>query len=254
MIIHGVTLYGRHWYGAQTRFLVVWLFRSALGTWSCAFDLFNHAMIFSIAVYFNDHKSRIVVVLEDLVDYRIVSSCCLMFIGTRFQNFMIQLTAVIMPHSFTSMVFMHSSMSWCFIRSSLRTSIRSFLTGFNLRLVDLPFRLDMSGPNIFSAILTSSVVTGQFLTIFIQSNGLNLSIAGAPTMRYNFLASFAREKWLMIYPFLFFVTVQKLRLCIAWLACLFCSPWVPHIGITLQGYIWTWWSPSLQASSLSETS
>jgi hypothetical protein len=38
-------------------------------------------------------------------------------------------------------------------------AMRSLLTGLGLRLVDLPFRLDMSGPNIFSDMLTSSTVT-----------------------------------------------------------------------------------------------
>ena len=39
-----------------------------------------------------------------------------------------------------------------------------------LRLFDLLVRLDVSGPKVFSATLTSSVVTGQFLMKLIQSN------------------------------------------------------------------------------------
>jgi hypothetical protein len=73
--------------------------------------------------------------------------------------------------------------------------MRSFLTGFGLRLVDLPLRLDTSGPNIFSAIFISSTVMGQFFITFIQSNDLKFYIVGVPTIWYNFLASLAHSNW-----------------------------------------------------------
>ena len=119
---------------------------------------------------------------------------------------------------------------------------------------DLPCILDLSGPNIFSAILKSSVLIGQLLMIFIGSGGsdLKLSIIGVPTMWYSFLASFASSNWrvAVLYPFLLLVTVLiKLlvpalyystcisylcQLCTTWLACLSGSPCIPHIGITLR--------------------
>ena len=58
--------------------------------------------------------------------------------------------------------------------------MRSCLTGFGFHLVKLPFRLDISGPNIFSDMLTSLSVTGQFLMTFIQSNDLKLSTVVVP--------------------------------------------------------------------------
>jgi hypothetical protein len=42
--------------------------------------------------------------------------------------------------------------------------------------------LTMSAPKIFSAMFTSSIVTGQFLIAFILINVLNVSIIGVPTM------------------------------------------------------------------------
>jgi hypothetical protein len=66
--------------------------------------------------------------------------------------------------------------------SSSGISILSYLTGEDLRLVDLPLRLDMSVPKIFLALFTSSVVTGQFLIAFILMSAYNDSIVGVPTI------------------------------------------------------------------------
>ena len=127
--------------------------------------------------------------------------------GTKLRNFIVQSIAINIPHSFTYMATMHKSILWCLMVISFGISMRSLLTGLGLRLVDLPFRHDMSGPNSFSDMLTSSTVTGQPWMTLIQSNDLKLFTVGVPTIWYSLLASFARSNWRWVYPCLFSAAV-----------------------------------------------
>ena len=100
------------------------------------------------------------------------SSWFLSSIGTKLWYLMVQKIVGNKLYSFTYMASMHSLMLWCFMMSSFGISMRSFLIGFGLRCIDLPFRLDAYAPNI--DIYIASIVMGQFLMIFIQSNDLKI--------------------------------------------------------------------------------
>jgi hypothetical protein len=60
--------------------------------------------------------------------------------------------------------------------------MRSLFTGIGLDLFDFPFSDPISGPKIFSAILTSSTVTGHYLIMFCLSIALKFSTVGHPIM------------------------------------------------------------------------
>jgi hypothetical protein len=108
------------------------------------------------------HESGSIVMLEDLIKCTVVLDVLLGVHWSKLLNLIVWSIAVSIPHSFMYMASMNKSISWGFVIISFGISMRSLLTGLGLRLVDLPFKLDMSGPNIFLDMLTSSTVTGQF--------------------------------------------------------------------------------------------
>jgi hypothetical protein len=169
-------------------------------------DLIHHTAVFIIA-YSSYHKSGIIVVPEDFFERTIVFFMLSGFDGNQTSV----LDSPINRGQHTAFIHVngaHAQLDIMMFHDEFLGNLDEyFLTGFGLRLIDLPFRLDTSGPNIFSAIFISSTVTGQFLMTFIRSNDLNFSIVGVPTIWYNFLSSLAHSNWHNIYPFRFSVTV-----------------------------------------------
>jgi hypothetical protein len=113
---------------------------------------------------------------------RYSSSATQLVRGTRLRNCIMQSMPVIIGIPFTNIISMQNTKFWCFSRSSGGISTRSSFTGLRLLLVLFPFSAPISAPNIFSAISTSSVVTGQLLMIFCCKICLKFATVGHPTI------------------------------------------------------------------------
>ncbi len=141
-------------------------------------DLVHHNTIFSITVDHCYHESGFIEVSEYHDKGAIIF---IVLPGLNQDHSSIFDSLVYIPHSFTNMGSMHSSSSRCLEITSFGISIKSLRTGFSVVLVDLPLRLDIDGPNVRSAIVTSLDVTGQFCITLVRSKALKLAIVGVPT-------------------------------------------------------------------------
>ena len=63
-------------------------------------------------------------------------------------------------------------------------------TGFGLVLVLLPFWMLTSGTNIFTALLTSSIVIGQVAMLLLLNNTLKFFTVDVQMIWYNLFACF----------------------------------------------------------------
>ena len=78
-------------------------------------DLFHHCLVSSIAVdqqWIVYHEASLIRTMQDCIECLIVLLVCLVFIGTRLLNLIVQSIVVSIPHSFMNIISIHSLMSW----------------------------------------------------------------------------------------------------------------------------------------------
>ena len=102
----------------------------------------------------------------------IYAQACLLSMYSIDLYFIVQSIAVIRPTPFMYITSIHSSIFLCLSRISFGSSIQSSRTSFGFLQVLFPLRVAISGPNIFCAMLISSILIGQFCTPPIFTNPL----------------------------------------------------------------------------------
>ena len=109
-----------------------------------------------------------------------------------------------------NIISMHIINYWLFSISHLGILIKSSTATFVLYLVVLPFKVDTSGPNIFSVISIYSTLTRQLWTILCLISIFKFRKFVAPNMWQSFHATNVILYCRSLKSFLFYPTVWKL--------------------------------------------
>ena len=102
---------------------------------------------------------------------------------------------------------MNNSIFDLFLYISLGIQISSFITVLGLLLVNLPLRLAIDGPYIFSEFHISDTDIGQFDITFMNTIGLKFFTVGSPTLLYILLSNLALSICMLVNPTIFSSTV-----------------------------------------------